>query len=74
MSATDFESIHNDHERAVFDEVLRVARERRARTDVRLLADIACVALTRLPPHCIRHTVDRAFRFVLGRVRPRSAA
>lgn len=39
---------------------MRVARER-GLTDQRPLADIACVALNRLPPRYIRHDVDFAF-------------
>ncbi len=51
MSGTGFDSIHNYYERLVFDEVLRT----------RLLADIACVALNRLPARYIRHDVDYSF-------------
>jgi hypothetical protein len=60
MSAGDFESIHNYYERLVVQEVLRMARERGG-VEARLLADIACVALNRLPPRYIRHEVDFAF-------------
>lgn len=60
MNTTDFESIHNHYERQVFDEVVRVARER-GHVEPRLLADIACVALNHLPPRYIRHDVDFAF-------------
>lgn len=56
----EFDTIHNHHERPVIAEVVRVARER-GLTDQRLLADIACVALNRLPPRYIRHDVDFAF-------------
>jgi hypothetical protein len=59
MSA-DFESIHNHYERIVFEAVStgsvyypQVQRE--------LLADVACVALNRLPPRYIRHDVDLVF-------------
>lgn len=61
MSATGFDTIHNYYERLVFDEVVRVAGERRQPVDPRLLADIACVALNRLPARYIRHDVDYAF-------------
>lgn len=60
---TSFDTIHNYHERLVYGEVLRVAavRGQGASVDPRLLADIACVALNRLPPRYIRHDVDYAF-------------
>lgn len=62
MDVTDFASIHNHHERAVFEEVLAQARVRPS-VEARLLADIACVALNQLPPRYIRHDVD--FNFYL---------
>jgi len=59
MSA-DFESIHNHYERIIFEAVStgsadypQIPRE--------LLADVACVALNRLPPRYIRHDVDLVF-------------
>ena len=59
MSA-DFESIHNHYERIIFEAVStgsvdypQIQRE--------LLADVACVALNRLPPRYIRHDVDLVF-------------
>jgi hypothetical protein len=61
MSGTGFDSIHNYYERLVFDEVLRVASLRSKPIDPRLLPDIACVALNRLPPRYIRHEVDFSF-------------
>lgn len=61
MSGTGFDSIHNYYERLVFDEVLRVSSERNRPVDPRLLADIACVALNRLPARYIRHDVDYSF-------------
>jgi hypothetical protein len=61
MNATGFDSIHNHYEQLVFDEVLRAAGERRSPIDPRLLADVACVALNRLPPRYIRHDVDFSF-------------
>jgi hypothetical protein len=63
MSYPDFESIHNHHERAVFEEVIAQARIRPS-VERRLLADIACVALNQLPPRYIRHDVD--FNFYLS--------
>jgi hypothetical protein len=61
MSPNGFDSIHNHYERLVFDEVLRLADQRASAIDPQLLADIACVALNRLPPRYIRHDVDFAF-------------
>jgi hypothetical protein len=60
MSA-DFESIVNHHERAVFDAVRAGAAHFAHLATPALLADIACVALNRLPPRYIRHEVDLAF-------------
>lgn len=61
MSGTGFDTIHNYYERLVFDEVLRMASLRSKSIDPRLLADIACVALNRLPARYIRHDVDYSF-------------
>jgi Late competence development protein ComFB len=58
----DIASIHNFHEKAVFAAVLDQAQafpHLLANDDT--LADIACVALNRLPPRYIRHEVDLAF-------------
>lgn len=60
MSA-DFESIFNHHERAVFEAVKLNAPRFAHLATPELLADIACVALNRLPPRYIRHEVDFAF-------------
>ncbi len=57
----DFESIHNHHERPVFDAVRRSATQFPHMADPKVLADVACVALNRLPPRYIRHDVDYAF-------------
>lgn len=58
----DFASIHNHNEQAVFDAVLaRAPRFPALAGDRELLADVACVALNRLPPRYIRHAVDLAF-------------
>jgi len=62
MDVVDFGSIHNHHERAVYEEVLVQAKIRRS-VEPRLLADIACVALNQLSPRYIRHDVD--FNFYL---------
>ena len=61
MSA-DFSHVRNHNERAVYDAVQAHAQRYPAmveRTD--LLADVACVALNRLPPRYIRHEVDFVF-------------
>jgi glutathione S-transferase len=58
----DFSSIHNHREREVCAEVLnKVAEQPWLAAEQDLLADIACVALNRLPPHYIRHDADFAF-------------
>ncbi|HEY2926146.1 late competence development ComFB family protein [Piscinibacter sp.] len=57
----DFDAIHNHHERAVCDAVRATAPRFQHLADDELLADIACVALNRLPPRYIRHEVDFAF-------------
>jgi hypothetical protein len=60
--AAPYESIHNYHERFVFQAVGTAAERypQLAKTPD-LLADVACVALNRLPPRYIRHDVDFAF-------------
>ncbi len=58
----DFTSIHNHNEKAVFDIVLAAAPGYPALVgNQELLADVACVALNRLPPRYIRHAVDLSF-------------
>lgn len=60
--STDFTSVHNHNERAVYDAVARHAERYPGIGDRHeLLADVACVALNRLPPRYIRHEVDFAF-------------
>ncbi len=61
MSA-DFSSVRNHNEHAVYDAVLRHADRYPGLNHNRdLLADVACVALNRLPPRYIRHEVDFVF-------------
>ena len=56
------ESIHNNLENAVFACVQEKAEHFPHILDnADTLADIACVALNRLPPRYIRHDVDFAF-------------
>lgn len=58
----DFTSVRNHNERAVHDTVLRHAtRYPGMAHSSELLADVACVALNRLPPRYIRHAVDFVF-------------
>jgi glutathione S-transferase len=58
----DFTSIHNHHEQAVYDAVLAHRSVYPAVSgDRELMADVACVALNRLPPRYIRHQVDYLF-------------
>ena len=58
----DFASIHNHHERAVFEAVLEGSKVYPSvGGDAELLADVACVALNRLPARYIRHQVDYSF-------------
>lgn len=52
-------SVHNYYERLVFEQ-LRRASDRAAR-DANFMADVACVALNRLPPRYVRHDVDMTF-------------
>jgi hypothetical protein len=61
-TAVDFASVCNRNERAVFDVVCRQAvRFPGLAGNAELLADVACVALNRLPPRYIRHEVDFVF-------------
>jgi hypothetical protein len=60
--SVDFTSISNHNERAVYAAVLETAaRFPGIAHNAELLADVACVALNRLPPRYIRHEVDFAF-------------
>lgn len=53
------DQVHNYYEHLVLDEI--AAQSERAQTDMDFLADVACVALNRLPPRYIRHNVDMTF-------------
>jgi hypothetical protein len=58
----DFASVRNHSERAVFTAVRQHAdRYPGISHSAELLADVACVALNRLPPRYIRHEVDFVF-------------
>ena len=52
--------LHNYYERLVIQEVFDQS-ERVQQGDRDFLADVACVALNRLPPRYIRHDVDMTF-------------
>ncbi len=55
----DINSIHNYYEHLVLDRITAIVKLRDL--DASLTADIACVALNRLPPRYIRYDVDMAF-------------
>ena len=60
--STDFSSVRNHNERGGYAMVLRHAERYPGIGHNReLLADVACVALNRLPPRYIRHEVDFVF-------------
>jgi len=59
--SSDFELVHNHHERAVFAAVRDASKRYPQIGDKGMLADVACVALNRLPPRYIRHEVDFSF-------------
>jgi len=52
--------VHNYYERLVLQEAYSQS-ERIQQGDREFLADVACVALNRLPPRYIRHDVDMTF-------------
>ena len=59
---SEFESVKNLHEAAVFEMVQALASSYPSfGGDAELLADVACVALNRVPPRYIRHMVDLRF-------------
>ena len=56
----NFEQVHNYYERLVFEDVARHAKSHPDFTSD-MLADVACVALNRLPARYVRHDVDMMF-------------
>lgn len=56
----DADFIHNYYERQVVQEITRQSL-RVQQGDRDFLADVACVALNRMPPRYIRHDVDMTF-------------
>ncbi len=57
----DFDTIQNHMEVAVMHQVKQRAEHFPHLRSQGLMADIACVALNRLPPRYIRHNVDLSF-------------
>jgi hypothetical protein len=56
----DADFIHNYYERLVLQEIVNQS-DRVKDGDRDFLADVACVALNRMPPRYIRHDVDMTF-------------
>ncbi len=56
----NFEQVHNYYERLVFEEVISRSAAFPAYT-AEMLADVACVALNRMPVRYVRHEVDLVF-------------
>lgn len=56
----NFEQVHNYYERLVLEEVVRGTAAHPDFTPD-MLADVACVALNRLPARYVRHDVDMMF-------------
>jgi Late competence development protein ComFB len=56
----DVDFLHNYYERLVVQEIYD-QNDRVKQGDRNFLADVACVALNRLPPRYIRHDVDMTF-------------
>ncbi len=56
----NFEQVHNYFERIVFEEVARLSSSH-PDYSADMLADVACVALNRLPARYVRHDVDMMF-------------
>ena len=59
--STEYETVNNYYERPVFEAIAKIAPRFADSAQPGLLADVACVALNRLPPRYIRHVVDMAF-------------
>jgi len=56
----NFEQVHNYYERAVFEAVARLSGSY-PDFDAGKLADVACMALNRLPARYVRYDVDMMF-------------
>lgn len=59
MSMSDLETVHNFYERKVFQEINEHYHDRGL--DSNQLADMACIALNRIPPKYIRYDIDMSF-------------
>ena len=58
----NFDQVHNYYERLVFEEVVRRSNEpEHIMFTADMLADVACLALNRLPARSVRHDVDMMF-------------
>jgi len=58
----NFEQVHNYYERLVFEDVARISQEPQYHEfTADMLADVACLALNRLPVRYVRHDVDMMF-------------
>ncbi len=58
----NFDQVHNYYERLVFEEVARWSHEPQHHGfTADMLADVACLALNRLPVRYVRHDVDMMF-------------
>jgi len=53
------DTIHNYYERLVIEKLMAMYGDGDMPAD--MIADVACVALNRLPPRYVRHDVDMAF-------------
>lgn len=53
------DSVHNYYERLVLQQIHRASDH--AQRNPNFMADVACVALNRLPPRYVRHDVDMSF-------------
>lgn len=56
---SDLESVHNYYEKKVFDEIND--NYLNAGLNENQLADMACIALNRIPPKYIRYDIDMSF-------------
>ncbi len=55
-----FEQVHNYYERLVFERVMNHSSQHIDFTS-EMLADVACIALNKLPPRYVRHEADLIF-------------
>jgi late competence development protein ComFB len=55
---SEFDAVHNYNERLIFQMISDSADRYPALSNPELLADVACVALNRMPPRYVCHDVD----------------